>query len=318
MDRTDAMTLLVTTADAGSLSGAARALGLSLASVSRHMTALEERLGTRLVVRTTRKLALTEAGRVYYERAKRILAEIDEVETSLLADAVSPAGRLHVSGPIAFGRVFMLPLLAEFLAAHPRITIDVTLLDRQVNLVEEGIDLAIRIGTMEDSGLIVRKLGSLRWVVSGSPAYLNRRGTPRRISDLSEHDCLVYSQQNTGSAWRLLDRGKQASIRVPVRMRSNTLDGVIAAAIAGTGLVYAPAWQIAEHVAAGKLQVVLRNHGLPPLPINAVLTHNKLLSGKVRALLEFLVENLASKDFDTVPAFGKVGTRRALAARTRK
>jgi DNA-binding transcriptional LysR family regulator len=155
-------------------------------------------------------------------------------------------------------------------------------------------------------------------VVSGSPAYLNRRGTPKRISDLSEHDCLVYSQQNTGSAWRLLDRGKQASIRVPVRMRSNTLDGVIAAAIAGTGLVYAPAWQIAERVAAGKLQVVLRNHELSPLSINAVLTHNKLLSGKVRALLEFLVENLASKDFDTVPAFGKARTGRALAARTRK
>lgn len=313
MNRVDALTLFVKVVDAGSLSGAARVLGLSLASVSRHLTAIEQNAGTRLVVRTTRSLVLTDAGRLYYERAKRILTEIEELETAILADATVPTGRLHVSGPTLFGRVFMLPLLGRFLAANPRVTMDVTLLDRQVNLVEEGIDLAIRIGELDDSSLIVRKLGSLLWVIAAAPRYLDQRGQPKTLDDLAQHDCLVFTQRPIGAEWRVFKDGQALDYRVPVKMRSNTLDGVVAAAVEGVGLVRAPAWQVIEHVAAGRLKVILRDYEVPPLPIQAVLTHNKLLSTKVRALLDFLIQQWAKKNFDAVPEFGS--SKRRLARR---
>jgi DNA-binding transcriptional LysR family regulator len=302
VDRTDALALFVKAADIGSLSGAARSLGLSLPSVSRHMTALEERLGTRLLIRTTRKLALTEAGRMFYARAKQILAELDEVEASLLADASVPTGKITVCGPTLFGREFMLPLLARFLVDYPRIILDVKLLDRRVNIVDEGIDLAIRIAALEDSSLIVRKLGSLLWVVCGAPTYLDRREEPRTLNDLAKHDCLVFSQESVGSEWRLQTNGKPIDVRVPVRMRANTLDAVVAAALEGAGLVHAPAWQVFEHITAGRLKVVLREHELPPIPINAIVSHTKMLSAKVRLLLDFFVKELARNDLLAPPS----------------
>lgn len=298
MDRIDALELFVAVVDAGSLSGAARASGLSLPSVSRHITALEERVGTRLVIRTTRSMAMTEAGRVYYEHARRMLADLKEVEAGLLADASVPAGKMSVWAPTLFGRVFITPLLARFLADNPRVTIDVTLLDREFNLVEEGIDLAIRIGPLKDSTLIVRRLGSLLWVVSGSPAYLRRRGTPRTPEDLDAHDCLVFTQP--GYEWRFRRDGRAVGRKVPARMRANALDAVVAAAVAGTGLVYAPAWQVRDHVAAGRLRVVLRDYEVPPLPINALLSHSRLLSNKVRMLVDFLATQLSSRDFSSL------------------
>jgi DNA-binding transcriptional LysR family regulator len=302
-NRIDAMALFVTAIDTGSLSAAAREHGLSLSSVSRHLTMLEERIGTRLIIRSTRMLALTEAGRTYYERAKRLITEIDELESSLTAASEIPAGKLSVSGPTLFGRVYMLPILAKFLARHSQVTLDVTLLDRPVNLVEEGIDIAVYIGEMEDSSLIVRGLGSLRWVISASPKYLDAKGVPENTADLSRHACLVYGPQSLSSEWRMLDSGKPTRVQVPVRMRSNTLDGVVAAALEDTGLVCTPAWAIADHVAAGRLQVVLRDFELPPRPINAVLTHNRLMAVKVRMLLEYFAENLAKIDFDIIPPF---------------
>ncbi|MGU7768679.1 LysR family transcriptional regulator [Burkholderia sp. MR1-5-21] len=303
------MALFVAAIDAGSLSAAARERGLSLSSVSRYLTMLEERIGTRLIIRSTRMLALTEAGRAYYEKAKRLLAEIDEMEASLTQASEAPIGKIHVCGPTLFGRVFMLPILAKFLVAYPKVTLDVMLLDRQVNLVEEGIDIAIRIGAMEDSSLIARKLGALRWVISASPAYLEERGIPKTIADLDKHDCLIYGQQSISSEWLMLTDGKPTHVHVPVRMRSNTLDGVVAAAVEGAGLVYAPAWTVADHVAAGRLQVVLRAFELPPRPINAVFTHNRLMAVKVRSLLDYFVDHLSRTDFDTVPEFGSALSR---------
>ena len=295
------MSLFVAAIDAGSLSGASRTSGLSLSSVSRHLSALEERVGTRLLIRTTRTLALTEAGQRYYDMSKRVLTEIDEMESGLHTDAETPVGRLHVSGPTLFGRYFMLPLLAKFAVTHPRIVMDVMLLDRQHNLIEEGIDVAVRIGPMVDSSLIVRKLGALRWIICAAPGYLEQRGTPRGLADLSGHDCLVYSQDSVSSEWQLLDGDKPTQVRVPVRMRSNTLDGVVAAAVEGAGLVYAPAWSVMNFVKSGRLRIVLSDHELPPFPINAVFTHNRLLSGKVRALVDYLAQKFVDTDFDSPP-----------------
>jgi DNA-binding transcriptional LysR family regulator len=301
MDRMDTMSLFVAAIDTGSLSGAARISGISLSSVSRHLSALEERVGTRLLIRTTRTLALTESGRRYYDKARSILAEIDEMESGLHTDAETPVGRLHVAGPTLFGRYFMLPLLAKFGVMHPRIVMDVMLLDRQHNLIEEGIDVAVRIGPMVDSSLIIRTLGALRWIICAAPVYLEQRGTPRTLADLSDQDCLVYSEDRVSSEWPLLDGDKPTQVQVPVRMRSNTLDGVVAAAVEGAGLVYAPAWSVMNFVNAGRLTVILSKNELPPRPINAVFTHNRLMSGKVRALLDYLAQNFAGTDFDSPP-----------------
>jgi DNA-binding transcriptional LysR family regulator len=282
VDRMDTMSLFVAAIDARSLSGAARISGMSLSSVSRHLSALE-------------------AGQRYYDKSKRVLTEIDEMEAGLHTDAETPVGRLHVAGPTLFGRFFMLPLLAKFAVMHPKIVMDVMLLDRQLNLIEEGIDVAVRIGPMVDSSLIIRKLGALRQIICAAPVYLQQRGTPHTLADLSGHDCLVYSQDSISSEWPLLDGDKPTQVQVPVRMRSNTLDGVVAAAVEGAGLVYAPAWSVMNFVKAGRLKVILSEHELPPRPINAVFTHNRLLSGKVRALVDYLALQFVDTDFDSPP-----------------
>jgi DNA-binding transcriptional LysR family regulator len=292
------MALLVAAVDQGSLSGASRVSGVSLASVSRHISALEERLGTRLLVRSTRVLRLTEAGQRYYAEAKRLLAEMDELESSMRVDAAEPSGRLRVTAPTLYGRVHLQPLLAKFLVLHPKVTLDLHLLDRPVNLLEEGIDLAVLVGEQPSSSLVARRLGSIRWVLSAAPDYLARRGTPRGLRDLAQHDGLVYSHLAIDDAWTLMHEGRPTVVRVPTRMRSNTVDGVVTAAAAGAGIVHAPAWAIADHVAAGRLLVLLPESETPPRPVFALMTHQRLMAGKVRSLLDFLAQHLRAKSLN--------------------
>ncbi|OCZ63091.1 LysR family transcriptional regulator [Achromobacter xylosoxidans] len=298
MNRSEGMALLVAAVDQGSLSGASRVSGVSLASVSRHISALEERLGTRLLVRSTRVLRLTEAGQRYYAEAKRLLAEMDELESSMRVDAAEPSGRLRVTAPTLYGRVHLQPLLAKFLVLHPKVTLDLHLLDRPVNLLEEGIDLAVLVGEQPSSSLVARRLGSIRWVLSAAPDYLARRGTPRGLRDLAQHDGLVYSHLATDDAWTLMQEGRPTVVRVPTRMRSNTVDGVVTAAAAGAGIVHAPAWAIADHVAAGRLLVLLPESETPPRPVFALMTHQRLMAGKVRSLLDFLAQHLRAKSLN--------------------
>ncbi|WP_063570246.1 LysR family transcriptional regulator [Achromobacter ruhlandii] len=298
MNRSEGMALLVAAVDQGSLSGASRVSGVSLASVSRHISALEERLGTRLLVRSTRVLRLTEAGQRYYAEAKRLLAEMDELESSMRVDAAEPSGRLRVTAPTLYGRVHLQPLLAKFLVRHPKVTLDLHLLDRPVNLLEEGIDLAVLVGEQPSSSLVARRLGSIRWVLSAAPDYLARRGTPRGLRDLAQHDGLVYSHLATDDAWTLMHEGRPTVVRVPTRMRSNTVDGVVTAAEAGAGIVHAPAWAIADHVAAGRLLVLLPESETPPRPVFALMTHQRLMAGKVRSLLDFLAQHLRAKSLN--------------------
>ncbi|MFY2564979.1 LysR family transcriptional regulator [Achromobacter ruhlandii] len=298
MNRSEGMALLVAAVDQGSLSGASRVSGVSLASVSRHISALEERLGTRLLVRSTRVLRLTEAGQRYYAEAKRLLAEMDELESSMRVDAAEPSGRLRVTAPTLYGRVHLQPLLAKFLVRHPKVTLDLHLLDRPVNLLEEGIDLAVLVGEQPSSSLVARRLGSIRWVLSAAPDYLARRGTPRGLRDLAQHDGLVYSHLATDDAWTLMHEGRPTVVRVPTRMRSNTVDGVVTAAAAGAGIVHAPAWAIADHVAAGRLLVLLPESETPPRPVFALMTHQRLMAGKVRSLLDFLAQHLRAKSLN--------------------
>jgi DNA-binding transcriptional LysR family regulator len=288
MDKFTAMRVFVRIADAGNLSAASRQLALSLTSVSRQLMALEEVLGTTLVERTTRHFSLTEAGRLYYERAVRILEEVAEVERGLTTQTGTASGRLHVSTPSLLGRLRLAPMLPVFLAEQTRVSIDLTLADRPVRLAEEGIDVALAIGPLEDSGLIVRKLDDIQLVVCAAPDYLRRRGEPATPDDLTDHDCLAFSDIPGVAEWSFQNGEARRSSRVASRLNANDLDTLVSAALAGAGLVRAPYWQVAHHVVDGRLRIVLQAWQRPPTPLSVLTLRNRLLLPKVRAFVDFL------------------------------
>jgi molybdate transport repressor ModE-like protein len=291
MDKFAAMRVFVRIAEAGSLSGAGRQLGLSLTSVSRQLMALEAVLGTTLVERTTRHLSLTESGRLYYERAKQILEEVAEMERGVTMQTGVASGRLHVSAPSLLGRLRLAPLLPSFLAEQTRVSIDLMLVDRPVRLAEEGIDVALRIGPLEDSDLIVRKLDDIQLVVCAAPDYLRRRGTPATPDDLDEQDCLAFGDVPGVAEWSFQDGAVRRSLRIPTRLCANDFDALVSAALAGTGLVRVPSWQVAHYLADGGLKVVLEAYQRPPTPLSILTLRNRLLLPKVRALVDFMQQH---------------------------
>jgi len=297
MDRLAAMATFAKVVEAGSLSAAARTLNISLAAVSRQLAALEERLGARLMNRTTRRLALTEGGRAYYERCRRILGDVDEAESALSQFHAEPAGRLAVSASVLFGQLFVGPLLPDFLARFPRVAVDLTLVDRFVNLLEEGFDVAIRIGALADSRLVARRLGDFRRVVCASPAYLRAHGAPREPKDLAQHACLTFSMLADADAWRFSVGGREVAVPISGPLRSNNQRALIDAAMAGVGLFLAPSWLVREPVAAGRLAIVLAGFEPAPTPIQAVYPHARLLSAKVRAFVDYLAVRWENEDF---------------------
>jgi DNA-binding transcriptional LysR family regulator len=292
MDKFAAMRVFVRIADAGSLSAAGRQLGLSLTSVSRQLMALEEALGTTLVERTTRHLSLTEAGLLYYERAKQILEEVAEAERGLTTQTGIASGRLHVSAPSLLGRLRLAPMLPGFLAEQTRVSIDLMLVDRPIRLAEEGIDVALRVGPLEDSGLIVRKLDDIQLVVCAAPDYLRRRGEPATPDDLVEQDCLAFGDvPGVAEEWSFQDGAVRRSLRVPTRLCANDFDTLVSAALAGAGLVRVPSWQVADFLADGRLRIVLEAYQRPPTPLSILTLRNRLLLPKVRAFVDFLQQH---------------------------
>jgi DNA-binding transcriptional LysR family regulator len=288
MDKFAAMRVFVQIADAGNLSAAGRQLGLSLTSVSRQLMALEEALGTTLVERTTRHLSLTETGRLYYERAKQILEEVAETERGLTTQTGVASGRLHISAPSLLGRLRLAPMLPVFLAERVGVSIDLMLVDRPVRLAEEGIDVALRIGPLEDSGLIVRKLDDIQLVVCAAPEYLRRRGEPATPGDLLEHDCLAFGDVPGAAEWAFQEGAARRSLRIPTRLCANDLDTLVSAALAGAGLVRVPSWQVAHCLADKQLRIVLEAYQRPPAPLSILTLRNRLLLPKVRAFVDFL------------------------------
>ena len=288
MDKFAAMRVFVRIADAGNLSAAGRQLGQSLTSVSRQLMALEEFLGTTLVERTTRHLSLTESGLLYYERAKQILEEVAEAERGLTAQKGIASGRLHVSSPSLLGRLRLAPMLPGFLAEQTQVSIDLMLVDRPVRLAEEGIDVALRLGPLEDSGLIVRKLDDIQLVVCAAPDYLRRHGEPARPDDLIEHDCLAFGDVPGVAEWSFQDGAVRRSLRISTRLSANDFDALVSAALAGAGLVRLPSWQIAHYLADGRLRIVLGTYQRPPTPLSILTLRNRLLLPKVRAFVDFL------------------------------
>ncbi len=293
-DYFDLMKLFVATAENGSLAAAARKLGVSSASVSRGLTELEVRLGVKLVERTTRALALTEQGRRFHEDVRRILAEVDAAQDALHEKQGTPAGRLAISAPSLLGRFWLGPLLPTFLDAYPQVTLDLSLLDRSVHLIEEGFDAALQIGKLENSDLIARKLGDIRMIVCAAPAYLQHHGIPQSPEELQDHRCLVFADPAAAPEWRFRRKdGRNVTILPPARLCSNALDLVVAAAIDGAGLVRAPAWQIAAAVKSGRLTPVLEAYERPPAPLHIVFTKARSHLPKLRVFVDFVFAHRA-------------------------
>ncbi|WP_109477088.1 LysR family transcriptional regulator [Paraburkholderia sp. C35] len=294
MDRFEAMSVYVRVVDAGSLSAAARAIPMSLTSVSRHISALEAQFGAQLLRRTTRNLAMTDEGRILYDRAKAILGEVDELGSALSAGRGKLSGRLRIAAPTLLGRHLIAPLLPGFLALHPEVDIDLLLVDRVVNLVEEGLHVAVRVGRLPDSSLVARKLDDIQMVVCAAPSYLARRGVPRKPEDLRQHDCLVFSDAPGPVDWRFQSGAARIRVGVTGRLWVNSLDALVRAAVDGAGVVRVPAWQVAEDVAAGRLQVVLEAFAAPATPVHLVFERARLSSPKIKVFIEYVVEQWCS------------------------
>lgn len=286
----NAVRIFVRVVDAKSFSAAATALGLPKSTVSRKISELEARLGVRLLHRTTRKLSVTAAGASYYARSSRIIADLDEAETAISDMQRSLTGTLKITAPVELGMQYLGPMLADFLAAHRGIRIDLELGDRIVDLVEEGFDLAIRAGTPEPSTLVVKTLGGARLQAYASPAYLAARGTPEVPEDLRRHDCLVFTTWPWGRVWRF---GVGAAVvDVPVRgpLTANNISVVRAAAEAGLGVALLPAFFGEPSVQEGALVPVLEAHETPSTSLYVAYPSSRHMSARIRALVDFLAE----------------------------
>ena len=277
-----------------SLSAAARTLAMSLPVVSRGLAELERGLGVRLFTRTTRSLALTDEGETYRQHCLRILADIDNAESALAQIRATPKGRVTVSAPLLFGRLRVAPLLPAFLARYPDVSVDLLLVDRVVNLIDEGIDIAVRIAPLADSTLIARRLGQVRRVVCASPAYLKHYGTPRKPADLRAHNCLLNVGSNAGD-WRFQTGAKEARLRVSGNFVSNSSDPLIEAACQGVGLVRVLSYQVEAMLAAKQLVEVLGKFAVTATPINAVMSPGRMTLPKVRGLVDYLAQSLDAK-----------------------
>jgi DNA-binding transcriptional LysR family regulator len=289
MDHFAAMATFVRVVESGSLSAAARAIPASLTAVSRQIAALEAHYHTALLVRTTRRMALTEPGRLLYDRAKTILAEIRDVELALSSHDAQPSGRLRVSAPSLMGRLLVAPLLPDFLRLHPAVSVDLLLVDRPVNLLEEDIHAALRIGRLPDSQLIARKLAELTMVICAAPSYLQRRGTPATPPDLANHDCLVFSETPGAGEWHFRGPdGADSAVRIDARLWINSLDALVAAAKDGAGIVRVPSWQVTHDIAAGRLIRMLAEFELPASAVHLVMPPARLGTPRTRAFVDFL------------------------------
>ena len=292
LDRVTGMHVFARVAALGSLSAAARALGMSQTMATKHVAAIEDRLGVKLLHRSTRRLALTEAGRGYLEAAERILAEIEEAETDAAASAHEVGGNLRISAPVSFGIREIGQRLPELLTRHPALSVDLSLNDRYVDLIEEGFDLAVRIGRLQDSSMIARRLAPCRAYVCAAPTYLARHGAPATVADLRQHACLIYTLSRSAdpSVWMF---GHKAEVCVSVQgtFRANNGDALVAGAIAGHGIVCGPAFMLVDAIRDGRLVALALDHAPTPLDgVFAVYPANRRPPAKVRACIDFLLD----------------------------
>ena len=272
MDRIDAMRAFVSVAELEGFAPAARKLGLSASAVTRLVASLENHLGARLLQRTTRSVTLTDIGARYLERARRILADIEEAEGSAQAERTQPSGRLVVSAPLMFGRLHVGPIMSAYLKTYPDVSAELRLSDRMVNLVDEGVDLAVRIGHLADSSVVARAVGDMRRIVVASPRYLKVHGVPSKPSELAQHEVIQFSGATSLSEWRFTENGREFRVPKTSRFATNSTDAAVLHAEQGGGLI-----------------IVLAKYELPPMPIHLVYPTSRLLSAKVRAFADLVI-----------------------------
>ncbi len=305
MDRLRAYEVFVTVVARGSFTKAADALDTSPANVTRYVNELEAHLRTRLINRTSRRLSLTEGGEALFDRAKSILEEVAETEALATTASLQPRGRLRNNAPLNFGSLVLAPLWPRFMAKYPDVELDIALVDRVVDIVEEGYDLAIRIARTPSGNLIARRLGGSESLVCASPEYLATHGVPEVPSDLERHLCLGYTYGGTSDEWQFAGPGGTLeSVRVRWAMRANNGSTSRAAAIAGAGIIWQPSFVIGEDVRAGRLVEVMPAYRVPPIDILAIYASRRHLSAKVRVMVDFLVDALQGtppRDGETAP-----------------
>lgn len=293
-DRLAGLEVFAKVAAAGSLSAAARAMGLSQTMATKHLAALEARLGTKLFHRTTRRLSMTEAGRIFLESSERILAEVEAAEAAVAADRLEPRGLLRLNVPLVFGVRQIAPRLATFAREHPLVSVELGLNDRLVDLAEEGWDLAIRIGNLRSSSLVARRLAPCRMAVCASPSYLAAHDTPQTIADLAKHNCLGYTLAQAGADRWIMGGRSKISVPVSGNLRANNGDALLAAAVAGQGVIYQPTFIVADDLRAGRLvRLMLDQSPSELLGVYAIYLPHRHPPAKVRALIDFLAEQFA-------------------------
>jgi DNA-binding transcriptional LysR family regulator len=295
MDRLESMTTLIAAVEGGSLSAASRALKMPLATVSRKVSELEAHLKIRLVNRTSRRLTLTDAGRSYIAASKRILENIDEAERAASGEYSAPRGDLVIGAPVVFGRLHVLPLVTGFLKAYPDIDARLTLADRVVNLQDEGVDLALRIGELPDSNLIATRVGAIRQIVCASPAFCKEHGTPKTPTDLTRLPCITFEGMTSQRVWKFPVNGKSVSIPIRSRLVVNNAEAAVDAAMASVGITRVLSYQAAAALRAGKLLRVLKKFEPAALPVNLVYAGQGRMPIKLRAFIDYAAPRLREK-----------------------
>ncbi|RYX99333.1 MAG: LysR family transcriptional regulator [Bradyrhizobiaceae bacterium] len=292
MDRFEAMSVLLAVVEAGSLSAGARQLRAPLATVSRKVAELEQHLGTKLLIRTSRRLTLTDAGRAYVAVSRRIIGQLEQAEREAAGEYKSPRGVLHVTAPVAFGERHLMPIVLPFLAAQPDITLRLLLADKQIDLVSEHVDLALRIGHLQDNALIATRVGMVHRVICASPAYLARLGVPRVPADLAQHDGIAFHGFATSPEWRYRRDTAAFAVEPRSKLSVNTTDAAIQAALAGIGIIRVLCYQVADELKSGRLQVLLSEFAPEPLPVSLVYPDVGLQPLKVRCFLDWAIPRL--------------------------
>jgi LysR family transcriptional regulator, regulator for bpeEF and oprC len=295
MDKLQAMEVFVQVVDAGGFTRAAENLQLPKATVSTLVRNLESALAVKLLNRTTRQISLTADGAAYYERCQRILAEVRDAEDSLSKTQASPSGRLRIDVPAAMGRHLLMPSLPQFLARYPDIHLEVGCSDRPVDLIEEGVDLAVRGGALADSTLIARRIGLLHFVTCAAPSYIALHGRPQHPNDLQQHDCVNYFSAKTGkiSEWDFARDGERLQMRVPGRIAVNDANAYLTATLSGMGIAQTAAFVICPYLQSGELELLLEDWTIDPIPLHVVYPQNRHLSAKVRVFVEWISELFA-------------------------
>jgi DNA-binding transcriptional LysR family regulator len=300
MDRMAAMEAFIRVVDAGSFSGAAKQLRIGQPAVSKTIAQLEDRLGVRLLLRSTHGLTTTEAGRNFYERAKRSIEEADEAELAARGVAATLSGHLRICAPVTFARLHVIPRLPIFLAEHPALDLDVVLNDRNIDLIEAGIDVALRMGQLTDSSLTARKIGQSQRRVIGSPAYFEAMGVPQTPADLVRHQAVVYEQDAGGTTWTFRRGAAETSVTVDGRVRVSAAEGVREGVFAGLGLAIASEWMFAPELKSGAVRAVLEDWSLPPIDLWVAFPTGRRASAKARTFASFMESQLLSGGAETV------------------